>query len=672
MSKVELQTTSQEIWGQKYQLKDSKQNPVDLTVDDSYRRTAKTLASNETNSEFWEEKFFKVMQDGATPAGRILSNAGAEKYKPSVSLINCTVSQIVADSMYGVLDSNLQAGITLKAGCGIGYEWSTLRPASSFVSGAGAYTSGPLSFMNIFDATCFTVASAGGRRGAQMGTFAVWHPDVLDFIIAKRADGTLRQFNLSLLIDNAFMDAVRTDSDWQLVFPVMEKEQELGLLDGFETVWKDLFWEKAYCESENYTIKDGKILCKVYKTIKAIELWDTIMISTYDFAEPGFLLIDEINDKNNNWFCEVIRATNPCGEQPLPPEGSCLLGSVNLALFVIDPFTKDARFDWAKYIETIHIFSRMLDNVVEHNGLPLEGQRHEIEYKRRHGMGFLGLGSALSLLGIAYGSEESLEFTEEVQKVMAVEGYRIGIELAKEKGPALIFSDTTDGIDNKILWCQSKFLSQIWELEPQMKVDALKYGCRYTHATSIAPTGTIALSVNNNVSNGIEPTFAHKYTRNVIQIGKKSKESVDVYSYEMLLYKHITGEDEVPDWFSTSDNVTPEAHVDIQARAQKWCDSSISKTINIPTDMPFDKFKDIYMYAFEQGLKGCTTFRFNPEAFQGVLVKSEDLENTLYDFTLDDGSIITLKGNDKIFYDGEEHQASNLFDAIKEGYYGKF
>jgi len=359
-------------------------------------------------------------------------------------------------------------------------------------------------------------------------------------------------------------------------------------------------------------------------------------------------------------------------EQPLPPEGSCLLGSVNLALFVLDPFTDKARFDWDKYKEVVKDFSRMLDNVVEFNGLPLEGQVHEITYKRRHGMGFLGLGSACSLLGITYGSAESLDFTEEVQKVMAIEGYRAGIELAKEKGPAPIFNDDFHGVNAKILWSQSKYLQQIWEVEPEMLADALVYGCRYTHATSIAPTGTIALSVNNNVSNGIEPSFAHKYTRNVIREGKKSKEAVDVYSYEMLLYKHLFNEAEVPEWFSTSDNVTPEAHVDIQARAQKWCDSSISKTINVPTDTPFDKFKDIYMYAFDMGLKGCTTFRFNPETLQGVLVKDNDLNSTFYDFNLEDGSVVTLRADAQITYDGEVHQANNLFDAIKEGYYGKF
>lgn len=359
-------------------------------------------------------------------------------------------------------------------------------------------------------------------------------------------------------------------------------------------------------------------------------------------------------------------------EQPLPPEGSCLLGSVNVAKFVVNPFTQDAYFDWNKYKEVVQVFTRMLDNVVEINGLPLEGQRHEIEYKRRHGMGYLGLGSALSMLGDTYGSTSSIEFAGELMRVMAITGFEVGIELSKEKGPAPIFYDQTNHISNKELWVDGEYMSRIWKEVPHLKEQALKYGCRFTHHTSIAPTGTISLSLNNNASNGIEPTFSHKYTRNVIVEGKKSKQAVDVYSYEMLLYKEITGKENVPEFFSTSDNVTTYAHVDIQAAAQQWCDSSISKTINVPSDIAFDEFKDIYLYAYDNGLKGCTTFRFNPEAFQGVLVNEADLEATNYVFRLEDGSEITAKGNDIITYAGEEHSAANLYDAIKEGYFGKF
>jgi len=339
---------------------------------------------------------------------------------------------------------------------------------------------------------------------------------------------------------------------------------------------------------------------------------------------------------------------------------------------VKNPFTKEASFDWETYREVVRVFTRMLDNVVELNGLPLEGQRREIKYKRRHGMGFLGLGSALSLLGDTYGSPSSVEFTEKLMREMAVEGIVEGVNLAKEKGSAPIFEDFTEGKSNKELWCDGNYMQRIWGVVPDVKDEAMKYGCRFTHHTSIAPTGTISLSLNNNASNGIEPSFSHHYIRNVVTEGKKSKAPVDVFSYEMLLYKEITGNDEVPEAFSTSENVDINSHVDIQAAAQKWCDSSISKTINVPTDTEFERFKDIYMYAYEQGLKGATTFRFNPEAFQGVLVTEDNLKNTQYKFVTDSGQEVVLAGNESVMYDGEEHTAANLYDALKEGYYGKF
>lgn len=314
MSSIPLQETSFDIWKEKYRLVDDHKNPVDETVEDSYRRVAKALAKLEADPEYWEERFMYAQKNGATPAGRILSNAGAENYKPATSLINCTVSEIVQDSMNGILHSVMQSGLTLKVGCGIGYEFSTLRPKSAFVRGAGATTSGPLPFMDIFDKTCFTVSSAGGRRGAQMATFAIWHPDVEDFIKAKREDGRLRQFNLSLLIDDEFMEAVKNKAEYKLVFPVKQSEIDSGIIIG-EVIYKHLFWEKDYCESQGYFIHDNQVMCKVYKTVNAADLWSTIMKSTYDFSEPGFLLIDRINELNNNWFCEKIRATNPCGMQ---------------------------------------------------------------------------------------------------------------------------------------------------------------------------------------------------------------------------------------------------------------------------------------------------------------------------------------------------------------------
>jgi len=661
---LEYQPISTEIWKKKYQLKDKYGNEIDATMEDTLCRVASTLANQEDNFPYWEKEFLWALHNGAIPAGRILSNAGAEEHKPATSLINCTVSQIVEDSIEGIMGACTNSAITLASGAGIGYEASTLRPKGAFVGGSGSYTSGPLTFMDIFDSMCFTISSAGGRRGAQMMTFAVWHPDVLEFIKAKREDGRLRQFNLSLLIDNEFMEAVKQDKDWSLIFPVMEKE-----VGEFSTVEKDLFWDEDYCKKMSYVVKDGKILCKIYKTIKAKDLWDNIMRSTYDFAEPGFLLIDAINGYNNNYWCENIRATNPCGEQPLPPFGSCLLGSINLVKFVKNPLTDGTLFDFDKFRKVVKIFTRMLDNVVEINGLPLEGQRNEILSKRRHGMGITGLGSALSLMGIKYGSKESVDLTDKIMKEMAIEGFKQGIELSKEKGPAPVLAS----IENREKWAKSKYMQRIWEVWPEGMEMAVAHGCRFTHHTSIAPTGTISLSYGNNISNGIEPSFSHEYTRNVIQEGKKSKSAERVFSYEGLLWKSKFGEDaSFPPYYLTTDDIDPNSHVDIQAAAQYWCDSSISKTINVPTDYPFEKFKDIYIYAYESELKGCTTFRFNPEAFQGVLVKDDDLSGTIYQFTLEDGTVVEAKGNDTILYDGEEHSAANLYDAIKENYYGRF
>ncbi len=702
-TEIGFQPASLDIWDKKYRLKDKSHNSVDENIEATYERVARALSAveDEDKRDEWYAKFTWALANGAIPAGRIMSNAGAEAHKPATSTINCTVSGTIPDSMDGILSMVHEAGLTLKAGCGIGYEFSTLRPKGAYVSGAGAYTSGPLSFMDIYDKMCFTVSSAGGRRGAQMGTFDISHPDAMDFIRAKREDGRLRQFNLSCLITRDFMEAVKNDADWDLVFPATRTE-----IDDPET--RIVFKTVANPPKDATHDDRGHVACKVYKTLKAQRLWDVIMASTYDYAEPGFILIDEVNDMNNNWFCEDVRATNPCGEQPLPPYGACLLGSVNLTKFVRNPFTENAYFDWESYREVIAIFTRMLDNVVDINGLPLEKQRNEILSKRRHGMGFLGLGSALTMLRTPYGTAGSLEFTDKIAYEMARTGFQAGLSLAEEKGvaPALLeeYEVTPemmakrpemadDGIKigdklaGKILWGKyskymQKFLATGSEEDKAMIAALIEKGCRFTHHSSIAPTGTISLSLANNASNGIEPSFAHHYARNIIREGKKSKEKVDVFSYELLAYRGLINADampfatdearKLPDYFISADEVTPKQHVDIQAAAQRWVDSSISKTANVPTDFPYEDFKNIYLYAYEQGLKGCTTFRFNPEAFQGVLVKEQDLENTVYKFTLEDGTEVEAKGNEEIEYDGEMHSAANLFDALKEGYYGKF
>ncbi len=1077
---IPLQPASYDIWDKKYRLKTKQGTAVDTSIDHTYQRVARALSDAETTAEkrkHWNERFLWALRRGAIPAGRITSNAGALEHKPATSTINCTVSGTIEDSMDGILDKVHEAGLTLKAGCGIGYEFSTLRPHGAYVSGAGAYTSGPMSFMDIYDKMCFTVSSAGGRRGAQMGTFDVSHPDVRDFIRAKREDARLRQFNLSLLITDGFMHAVADDADWPLVFPVNLKEKdEINLDDPGAVVWRDWPTHKNYVSRD-----DGLVACKIYGHVRAQHLWDMIMTSTYDYAEPGFILIDRVNEMNNNWWCENIRATNPCvtadtwvhtsqgphqvgeligrpfharvdgmdhattaagffrtatkdvvrvdtregyalrltndhrvrrvtrltrwslesdwcaaseleagdqivinnhransawggeynwnegfllgllvgdgvlktdkavlsvfmsaqaangptstisqgvralmdaaeqaartlphrsdfagwqtvagrnefrlslaaikelaervgmapgkkfvtpamerassdfqsgflrgmfdsdgsvqgsqlkgvsirlaqsdrelldaaqrmllrfgiastiyhdrrcagtsllpdghggqreysvraqhelvisgdnvevfdrtigfadsdktsklsgllasyqrrlnrerfiatvaqvradghedvydvqvpgintfdanglhahncGEQPLPPYGSCLLGSVNLTNFVRDPFGPKAAFDWDEYKEVVRVFTRMLDNVVEINGLPLPQQREEITRKRRHGMGFLGLGSTIAMLKMRYGSAESCEFTERIARDMAVAGWETGLSLAQEKGPAPIMTEAFDvtaamlrqrpqmvadgyklgdTIPGRILHAKySKYMQRVAEVAPELVEKLAETGARFTHHSSIAPTGTISLSLANNASNGIEPSFAHHYSRNVIREGKKSKEKVEVFSYELLAYRELINAEampfsddpaqKLPDYFVSADDISPKQHVDIQAAAQIWVDSSISKTANVPTDYPYADFKDIYRYAHAQGLKGCTTFRFNPAAFQGVLVKETDLENTRYRFELEDGSVVEAKGNEEIEYDGEIHTAANLFDALKEGYYGKF
>ena len=699
---IPFQEASLDIWDKKYRLTAKDGTAVDQSMDDTYRRVARALADVEAPEvrEQWYEQFLWALRKGSIPAGRIMSNAGSLAHKPATSTINCTVSGTILDSMDDILNKVHEAGLTLKAGCGIGYEFSTLRPKGAYVSGAGAHTSGPLSFMDIYDKMCFTVSSAGGRRGAQMGTFDVGHPDVVDFVRAKREAGRLRQFNLSLLITDEFMQAVKTNADWQPAFPVSLKEAEgLDFTDSSKFIWREWPVTEGYITNEA-----GLVCCQIFKTIPAKRLWDIIMTSTYDFAEPGFVLIDKVNEMNNNWWCENIRATNPCGEQPLPPYGSCLLGSLNLTRFVIDPFTDDARFDWEEFRKVVKVFTRMLDNVVEINGLPLGGQRDEIMRKRRHGMGFLGLGSTITMLCMKYGSKKSVAFTQNVSREMALAGWESALELAREKGPAPIMMEDfevtkemlrkrpemiRDGwrvgqqISGRVLHARySRYMQRVAEAAPELVDELAEVGARFTHHSSIAPTGTISLSLANNASNGIEPSFAHHYFRNVIREGKKTKEKVDVFSFELLAYREMVNPsampgsenpaEKLPDYFTTADDVTPRQHVDIQAAAQIWVDSSISKTANVPTDYKYEDFKDIYLYAYEQGLKGCTTFRFNPEAFQGVLVKEQDLKNTTYVFTLEDGSEVKLKGDEEVQYDGETHTAANLFDALKEGYYGKF
>ena len=691
--KVATQATSMEVWRSKYAVTD-RCGRQEADMDAMRERIARALAAGEGGNALerkrWEGRFREALESGAIPAGRITANIGAEEVKGKTSTINCTVSGTIGDSMRSILDRLGEAGMTLKAGCGIGYEFSTLRPHGSYVSGAGARTSGPLSFMDIYDVTCGTIASAGGRRGAQMATFDIAHPDVMEVIRAKRTSGRLRHFNISVLAGEDFMRALEHDDPWPLVFPVLSGERH--------SIDPD---DPAQCQWRAWGGREGKVPCKVYRNVPARELWDSIMESNYAFAEPGVIFIDRINEWNNNWFCEDIRATNPCGEQALPPYGACLLGSLDLTRFVRAPFTAEAAIDWEALAETTSVFTRMLDNVVEASGLVLERQREEIARKRRHGMGFLGLGSALAMLGVRYGSAEAVEITERVARTIAIEGWRAGVALAKEKGPAPIMDEmftiteammdkrpemARDGIEvgeevpGKVLLARySRYMRRLAEVAPEIVEAIERDGARFTHHSSIAPTGTISLALANNASNGIEPTFAHSYTRNVIVEGRKTKEKMEVLSFELLAYRALVdrgagpGGDggALPEAFVCADDVSAAEHIEMQAAAQKWVDASISKTINVPTQCPREAFDEIYALAYARGLKGCTTFRHNPEAFQGVLVRHEDLARTRYVFHSDRGERIEARGDEEIEYEGETHSAANLFDALKEGTYGR-
>lgn len=657
-------------------------------LDGMRRRLARALARSEAHPGRWEEPFYRALHY-AFPAGRVMANAGAEHLKPGVSTINCTVSRSIEDSMVGIMQALTEAALTLKAGCGIGYDFTTLRPCGAEVQGAGARTSGPLPFMDMFDAMCKTVSSAGGRRGAQMGCMDVSHPDIEAFVQTKRENGRLRAFNLSCLVTEEFIRAVKNDEAWPLAFPAFPSEVGES----------EIVWRRWPLHDERYAVNErGKTACRVYRRARAADLWNLIMHSTYEYSDPGFILIDECNRMNPLWFCEQIRATNPCGEQPLPPHGACLLGSVNLAALVQQPFSAQASFDFETFREVVSIFSRMLDNVVEMHGLPLPQQREEILRKRRHGLGYFGLGSAMTMLGLRYGSAESVAFTEEVTRMLALESWRAALELAKEKGPAPLLSEsleltpallaqrselTRDGykagdkLPGRVLHARySPYFRRLAEVEPALVESLSETGARYTHATSLAPTGTMAASVGNNTSNGIEPSFAHSYLRNVIVPGEKAKRAMQVESYELLAYRHVAGakadpEHLPPTFAGTAADADPRGHIAVQAAAQRWIDSSISKTINVPTDLSFEAFKDLYLYAIEQGLKGCTTFRFNPEVHQGVLVNEKDLAQTIYEFRLADGTAVQLPGNAEVEYEGGTYTAANLYDAFKEGFYGK-
>ena len=546
---------AEQIWDMKYRFKDADGTAKDVTVEDTWRRIARDLAQVEDDKTGWEEKFYSALEDFKyLPAGRITAGAGTAR---RVTLFNCFVMGTVPDSMGGIFDMLKEAALTMQQGGGIGYDFSTIRPKGADVLGVSADASGPLSFMDVWDAMCRTIMSAGSRRGAMMATLRCDHPDVEDFIAAKSDPARLRMFNMSVLITDPFMDAVKADGPWDLMF-------------------------------------NGK----VYHTVQARDLWNKIMKATYDFAEPGVIFIDRINAANNLNYCETIAATNPCGEQPLPPYGACLLGSINMARLVSDPFEDAAHLDLDALNDLVATAVRMMDNVVDVSKFPLPEQEREAQQKRRIGLGVTGLADALLMVGQRYGSDEAAAQTEEWLKAIARAAYLASVELAKEKGAFPLFD-------------ADAFLASgtMKQMDDDVCKAIRKHGIRNALLTSIAPTGTISLYAGN-VSSGIEPVFAYAYTRKVLQKdGSRTEE--EVVDYAVKMWRDLKGDTPLPDYFVNAQTLAPLDHVKMQAAAQKWVDSSISKTINCPEDISFDSFKDVYMAAWDQGCKGCTTYRPN-------------------------------------------------------------
>lgn len=554
---------SEEIWGMKYQLKAEDGTPIDTSVDDTQWRIANALSKAEKpeQQQFWAGKFHHILQNFAfLNAGRITAGAGTDR---NVTLSNCFTMDTIGDDLGDIYRNLREAALTMKEGGGIGYDFSTLRPSGALVKGVSADSSGPLSFMDNWDSMCYTIMSAGGRRGAMMATMRCDHPDIYNFIAAKADPNRLRRFNMSILVTDDFMEAVKKDGSWRLKFGEGNEE-------------------------------------KIYDIVSARHLWNTMMQATYDYAEPGVIFIDRVNRDHNIGYLETIATTNPCGEKPMGPYASCLLSSANLSQFVVDPFGSNAHLDVVRLVETVSVGVRMMDNVVDVGRFPLEAQLAKAKADRQLGLGITGMADMLAMLGIRYGSDEAAEYSEQVMKQIHISAYKTSISLAREKGAFPNFD-------------ANGFLREgtaASRLPADMQDDIANSGIRNALLTSIAPTGTISLYANN-VSSGIEPTFAHEYTRNVTQ-KDGSRVGQRVVSYAKAKWEEIHGEGTpMPDYCVTTADLTPSEHIKMQAAVQKWVDSSISKTVNVPEDIPFDEFTSVYMEAYDTGCKGCTTYRPN-------------------------------------------------------------
>ena len=560
---------SRQIWDAKYRLKAADGTPIDRTIEDNWHRVARALAAAEAEPALWEPVFYEALQDFRfLPAGRILSGAGSER---RVTLFNCFVMGDIGDDLASIFAHLREAALTMQQGGGIGYDFSSLRPKGAAVKGVGADASGPLSFMDVWDSMCRTIMSAGARRGAMMATMRCDHPDIEDFIAAKRQPGRLRNFNLSVLATDPFMQAVQDDAEWPLLF-------------------------------------GGR----VYKTLRARALFDSITRATYDYAEPGVLFIDRINARNNLAYCETIRSTNPCAEQPLPPYGACLLGSINLARLVQQPFTRQAHLDEAVLARLVTTAIRMMDNTIDVSGFPLEAQRQEAVAKRRIGLGMTGLADALMMCGVRYGTEQAASQAGEWARQINRAAYLASAGLAREKGAFPLY--------DRDAYLAGETVS---ELDEDVRAHIAQHGIRNALLTSVAPTGTISL-VADNVSSGIEPVFALAYTRKVLQAdGSRLEEEVS--DYALRRFRALFGADaKLPAYFVTAQDLEPAEHVRMQAAVQRHVDSAISKTVNVPEDISFESFQEVYLDAYRSGCKGCTTYR--PNAITGSVLEVKPAE----------------------------------------------
>ncbi|MBK8163056.1 MAG: adenosylcobalamin-dependent ribonucleoside-diphosphate reductase [Gammaproteobacteria bacterium] len=572
---------SRHIWNSKYRHRED-DGYRDADVEATWRRVARALAAVETSDrDVWENRFYDILQGFRfLPGGRILAGAGTGH---RVTLFNCFVMGTVADSMDGIFDGLKEGAITLQQGGGVGYDFSTLRPAGTPARSVGSVASGPVSFMRIWDSMCATLLSTGARRGAMMATLRCDHPDIEAFIDAKRDAHALRHFNLSVLVSDAFMEALKQDAEWALVFPDRDFADSTGAT--VTRVWSG---------------DTRPVRCRVIRTVRARELWDRIMRATYDYAEPGVLFIDRINELNNLHYREHISATNPCGEIPLPPYGACDLGSINLTRFVKNPFAPDAAFDFDGVDQVARVAVRLLDNVIDASRFPLEAQAAQARGSRRVGLGVTGLADALIMLGIAYGGTAALAFAARVMRTVCHAAYRASVELAGEKGSFPFFQ--------RDAFLRSPFVAALPE---DVRAGIRDHGIRNSHLTAIAPTGTISL-LANNVSSGIEPVFDFSYRRRVLELdGSYTEYSLRDYAHE--LWSGLMPQAKAPpETFVDARQLPPRAHIDMQAAIQPYIDNAISKTVNIPQDYDFAAFSEIYQYAYDKGLKGCTTFRPNP------------------------------------------------------------